>query len=270
MPATPHSARPALTGCPLARRLLAILMTVTLIAFVPQAAPAGELVVKVQPAEKVEWIGVVRRFNQDGTLARPVDPKARLDAPHCDARSAGASATFRDLPAGTYDVIVFLKDGTRLEGYHWPIFNEFDDPHDPAFASPPPDDVAALIREKISETRYYENRVSVLAMAGDEQQVRVLMQLLRDRATSFDAQFGAPVATLRYEVWQFSNNFGGWTRDRHSKVLHRVLDAKSRVLKQTWLWDPSLGGVEVSRAGTATLEYAVPSLPNLQKRPGLK
>ncbi len=234
----------------------------------PGRLSAGELAVTIEPAERVARVAVVRRFNLDGTPARKVDPKAKFESPHCDGSTNGHEARFRDLQPGVYDVIVFLKDGTRLEGYHWPPFGEFDDPDLPAFKTPPPEDVAELIREKIAGTRYHENKVTPLALAGSEKQVRVLMQLLRDRKTSFDAEFGAPVATLRYEIWQYTNHFGGWTRDRHSKVLHRILDAKSNVRKRTWLWDPQLGGLRVSRTNAGQkLTYRIPR--NLKSLPGL-
>jgi hypothetical protein len=235
-----------------------------------QTSVPGELRISIEPGSRVASIGVVRRFNDDGTLARKVDPRAKFESPFCDRQSKGASARFTGLKPGNYDVIVFLKDGTRIEGFHWPIFNEFDDPDDPAFKSPPAGDVQKLIREKIAAARYYENKVAPLAMAGNKEKVRVLMQLLRDEKTSFDKQFGAPVATLRYEVWQFTNHLGGWTRDRHSKVLHRILDARAKVRKRTWLWDRKLGGLRLTRERSSVkLEYRIPentkSLPGLRK-----
>lgn len=220
----------------------------------------GELVITIESKDRpVDSIGVVKRFNADGTPAREVDPKAQFGSPFRDAVARMNPAHFRDLKPGVYDAIVFLRDGTRLEGFHWPVFNEFDDPHDPVFNHAPPEEVDKLLRQRIAATRYYENKVTPLVLAGGDKQVRVLMQLLRDDKTSFDAQFGAPVATLRYEIWQFTNNFGGWTRDRHSKVLHRILDAKANVRKQTWLWDHKLGGLKITRSkDTLTLTYRIP------------
>ncbi|NOX54426.1 MAG: hypothetical protein GXP27_08280 [Planctomycetes bacterium] len=232
------------------------------------AVRAADLTIRVEPESRVAWIGIVRRFNDDGSLARPVDPKAKFEAPYCDRTARRATASFDRLPPGIYDAIVFLKDGTRIEGYHWPIFNEFEDPEDPVFQSPPPDEVAEIVREKILGKRYYENKVTPLDMAGDEERVRVLMQLLRDRKTSYDGQYGAPVATLRYEIWQFTNYYGGWLRDKKSKVLHRILDAKERLRKKTWVWDRKLGGFAVGKNSRGiTLRYRIPG--DLSKLPGL-
>jgi len=233
------------------------------------ASQAGELTISVAPDSRVASIGVVRRFDENGTLARPVNPKAKFEAPYYDQVISRGSAHFQNLLPGTYDAIVFLKDGTRLEGYHWPIFNEFDDPDDPAFATPPPDEVVQFLKDKIAGTRYYENKVTPLVFAGDEKHVRVLMQLLRDRKTSYDKKFGAPVATLRYEVWQFTNQYGGWVRDKHSKVLHRLLDSVANMRTKTWLWDRKLGGWKVTPDRAAmTVSYEIPA--DLTALPGLK
>jgi hypothetical protein len=210
---------------------------------------AGDLVVSVTPANRVARLGVVRRFDDEGALVRPVDPKAQFDAPYLDFVSESSPARFENLPAGIYDIIMFLDHGTRLEGFHWPMFGEFEDPEEPAFQHPPSDEVGEIIREQIAQNRYYENKVTPLALAGDDEHVRVLMQLLRDEKTSFDAQFGAPVDTLRYEVWQFTNHFGGWTRDKGAKVLHRILDARDRMNTRTWLWDRALGGIRITDDG---------------------
>lgn len=237
-------------------RLWLVIGTVLANLFSLGSVTAGDLVVSVTPADRVARLGVARRFDDDGALVRPVDPRARFDAPYLDFVTESSPARFENLPAGTWDVILFLDDGTRLEGYHWPMFNEFEDPDDPAFQHPPSDEVAEIIREQIAQNRYYENKVTPLALAGDDEHVRVLMQLLRDDKTSFDAQFGSPVATLRYEVWQFTNNFGGWTRDKGARVLHRILEARDRMHTRTWLWEEKLGGIRIADDGESVrLEY---------------
>ncbi|MBS0266866.1 MAG: hypothetical protein JSS02_33375 [Planctomycetes bacterium] len=208
--------------------------------------PAGELTVSIEPAERVASIGVVRRFGEDGQLLRPVDPKATFAAPYRDAKSESAPATFRDLPAGTYDVIVFLKDGTRLEGFHMPVFDELDETGPEAFSQPSSEEVQTEIRRLIKAGRYYENQVTPLFIRGNDEHARVLVQLVRDEPTSLDAEFGAPVASVRYELWQFTNRFGTWSRDRKSKILHRVLEAKAQLHKRRWLWTNTLGGIRLT------------------------
>ena len=43
----------------------------------------------------------------------------------------------------------------------------------------------------IAKSRHYENKVSPLFLAGDDKQVRILMQLVRDQPTSFDGDYGS-------------------------------------------------------------------------------
>jgi len=230
---------------------------------------AGRLDVSVEPAKSVDWIGVVRRFDADGNLVRKPDPKEVFDAPYCDARKQGNTAHFEGLKPGLYDVRLFLKDGTRLEGFHWSPFQEFDDPNDPAFKNPPAKEIEQSLRKRIAASRHYENKVMPLAFAGDKQHVRVLMQLLRDKPTSFDRMFGRPVATLRYELWQYTNHFGGWTRDNRRHVLHRLIAAKSQLRKRRWLWVRALGGLRVEAKGPVSqLSFRLPK--SLALLPGLK
>jgi hypothetical protein len=229
---------------------------------------AGELTVTIESADRVASVGVVRRFAEDGSLLRPIDPKATFDAPHRDAVAERVPATFRDLSTGTYDLIIFLKDGTRLEGIHIPVFDELDDVDSETFSRPPAEEVQTEIRKLIKSGRYYENKVTPLFLRGNEQHTRVLMQLVRDEPTSFDAEFGAPVATVRYELWQFTNRFGSWSRDRKSKVLHRVLEPKERLRKRRWLWTSALGGIRITgEAPDQKLTYRIPE--RLAELPGL-
>jgi hypothetical protein len=230
---------------------------------------AGELLVTIEPAGRVASVGVVRRFDGDGTLLRPVDPKAQFEAPHRDAVAERVPAKFGDLLPGTYDLIVFLKDGTRLEGFHIPVFDELEEAGGDSFSHPPPEEAEAEIRKQIKAGRYYENKVTPLFLRGDDEHVRVMIQLLRDEPTSLDAEFGAPVATVRYELWQFTNRFGTWSRDRKSKVLYRVLESKDRLRKRRWLWTGDLGGIVIT--DIAPRQKVIYRLPErLSDLPGLQ
>ena len=87
--------------------------------------------------------------------------------------------------------------------------------------------------------------------------MRILVQLVRDKPTSYDGDFGAPVATVRHEVWQYTNNYGGWVKDRRTEVLDRILMARSEFQKWTWVWEPRLGGIEVGTK-PVTVTYELP------------
>jgi hypothetical protein len=135
-------------------------------------------------------------------------------------------------------------------------------------SAPLPDDVRDGIRKDIANARHYENKVVPLFMTGDRKTVRVFVQLLRDKPTCFDAEFGAPVATLRHEFWQYANRGGGWVKDRKTKVVDRTLMAKDELRLWTWVWTAELGGIDVGTR-RANVEFKIPKAFNVTEFPGL-
>ncbi len=223
------------------------------------AAPAGELVVSLGTSENVTMVGAIQRFDDDGKPRAPVDPNAKIDRPRVDAqaeRGDGGRWVFRDLAAGTYDLVILTSRRGRVEGFRYPPITEFD-PFLPPDARPPDDETRDLIVRDIAKARHYENKVAPLYLAGNDKQVRILIQLVRDQPTSFDGDFGAPVATVRHEIWQYTNNYGGWIKDRRTEVLDRVLLPKAEFHRWTWVWEPKLGGIQVGRK-PASVSYELP------------
>ena len=179
-----------------------------------------------------------------------MDPKAKIAEPRVDARAVRQGSgkwIFRNLPPGRYDLVILGADHLRVEGFRYPPITEFD-PFLPPDAGGPEEETREWIVKHIAGSKHYENKVVPLFLAGDEKQVRILVQLVRDKATSFDADFGAPVATVRHEVWQYTNQYGGWVKDRRTEVLDRILMARSEFHRWTWVWEPRLGGIEVARS----------------------
>ncbi len=202
------------------------------------------------------------RWDEDGKPKPAVDPKAKIDAPFVDATARSLSEShwvFSNLPAGTYDLLILAPARKlRVEGFRYPPVLEFD-PFVPPDAEATPEETRDWIIKDISKSQHYENKVKPLFLAAaDKKQFRILMQLVRDKATSFDADFGAPVATVRHEVWQYTFNYGGWVKERKTAVLDRIIMAKADFHKWTWLWDPKLGNVQVS-SKPVQVEYRVPS-----------
>jgi hypothetical protein len=212
-------------------------------------ADAGDLTVSLSGPDSVTLVGAVRRWDGDGNPRVPIDPKAKIDSPRVDAtavRGGGGRWVFRDLPAGRYDLVVIRSDRVRVEGFHYPPNQEFE----PFWAPdrPPPDEATRrIVIKDIASSRHYENKVSPLFLAANEpgNEVRVLVQLVRDLPTSFDADYGKPVATARHEVWRYANRYGGWVKDRSTRVLERVLMARTEFEQWTWVWEPKLGGIVV-------------------------
>jgi len=223
------------------------------------AAPAGELVVSLGSSEGVTLVGAIRRWDDDGKAHAAVDPKAKIDSPRVDAQAEkrdGGRWIFPDLADGTYDLVILAAPRVRVEGFRYPPISEFD-----AFlaadAKEPEEEIRETITKHIARSRHYENKVSPLYLAGNDKQVRILIQLVRDQPTSFDGDFGAPVATVRHEIWQYTNNYGGWVKDRRTEVLDRVIMAKSEFRRWTWVWEPKLGGIAVGKKA-ASLSYELP------------
>lgn len=204
---------------------------------------AGDLTVNLGRSRGVTLVGAIRRWDADGNARAAVDPRAAIDAPRVDARAEPGPDgrwVFRNLADGRYDLVILAADRVRVEGSGYPPVNEFD-PFLPSNAGPPEDETRDVILKDIAGARHYENKVAPLFLAGDDRQVRVLVQLVRDQPTSF----GAPVATIRHEIWQYSNQNGGWVKDRRTKVLDRIILDRSELHRWTWIWKPQLGGITV-------------------------
>ena len=55
-------------------------------------------------------------------------------------------------------------------------------------------------------------------------------------------------AAIRHEIWQYTNNYGGWAKERRTRVLDRSILPRGDLRKWTWLWDPRLGAIVVKDA----------------------
>ena len=227
-------------------------------------APAGELAVTLHNGADVTLVGAFLRWDDDGNHRKPVDPKAQIDAPQVDATAVkrGDQWVFANLPAGKYDLVILGKDLLRIEGWHYPPVLEFDPAFPPTAACD--DEVRNFIVDDIRKSEHYENKVAPLYMGGDKKNVRVLVELIRDKATSYTKGFG----TMRIEVWQYDWNYGGWQKNKRTKVLHRIGMQVDELRKWTWVWEPKLGGIDV-KDDRVDLEYALPDRPDPQQLKGL-
>jgi len=84
-------------------------------------AEAAKVVVDLGKAE-VRAVGAIARWDQDGNFRRPVDPKAKIDAPQADYWAEQTSPgrwEFKDLPKGRYDLVILGKDRVRIEGFEF-------------------------------------------------------------------------------------------------------------------------------------------------------
>lgn len=221
-------------------------------------AVAAKLTLRLEGAERVTRVGALNRWDADGNPREPVDPKAAIDKPAVTAAAQRHSAgvwVFDNLSPGNYDLVILAEPQIRIEGFHYPPLLEFDSVW--LRGHTPPSDAWAQVTKEIAAARHYENKVAPLYFAGDAKQIRVLVQLLRDKPTSYDRQFGTPVATLRHEVWQFTNRYGGWVKERRTKVFDRILMARRELAYWAWIWTPALGGIQVA-AEPINVSYKIP------------
>jgi hypothetical protein len=231
------------------------------------SARAARVTLELRGGEGAALVGAVARWDQDGNHRRPPDANAKIDAPYVDhkaTKTGPTTWTFADLPDGTYDlVIVAPARRGRVEGWTYVPVKEFD-PFFPPDAKVKDAETRALIVDDIEKSRHFENKVEPLYLGGDEKTVRVLVMLIRDQPTSYTPGAG----TIRHEIWQYTWNYGGWLKEKRTKVLDRVLMQVSDLRQWTWLWDAKLGGIEVKGSPLA-IEYEMPKPSGTRELKGL-
>jgi hypothetical protein len=230
----------------------------------------GSIHVTLRNSDRVVLVGAVRRWDPDGNHLKPVNPKARIDSPEVTAKARKTSNNvwvFDKLLPGRYDLVILGKEHLRIEGFHYPPVMEFD-PFFPSRGMDPDDKDRDWVVKDIAKGRHYENKVAPLYLAGDQKQIRILVQLVRDQPTSYDAEVGYPVATVRHEVWQYTQRFGGWSKERSTKVLDRILLPRAEFGRWTWIWEPRLGGIEIESGKSIAIDYKIPGRITAEKHPG--
>jgi hypothetical protein len=231
------------------------------------AAPshAAKLTVEIAGVQGVQWVGAVDRWDQDGNHRQPPDKDAKIDAPFVDAKAKSAGEgqwVFENLKPGKYDLVIFAEGRVRIEGFTYVPVREFD-----PFIKPdaqPEEDATDFVLDHVKNSKHYENKVEPLLLAGDKKAIRVLVMLIRDLPTSYTPGAG----TMRHEVWQYTWQYGGWQKEKRTKVLDRVLMQVSDLRQWTWLWDPKLGGIEIKDA-PVTVKYQAPRKTDENKLKGL-
>lgn len=234
------------------------------------AVELGNLESAVGGAQNIALVGAIARWDADGNAKRTPDTKAKIDAPYVDATAkheGGNRWLFRDLPKGKYDLVVLSKDRLRLEGFCYVPIKEFD-PFFSGDAKVDDEDTREFILGDIKKSPHYENIVEPLYLGGQEKAVRVLMMLVRDKATSYESDL-PNAATIRHEMWQYTEQYGVWQKEKRTKVLDRIIVSRDELHKWTWLWDPKLGGIEIAEEPVA-VKYALPDRAAQKKGQGLR
>ena len=228
-------------------------------------ADAAKLTVRLTGGQRIVLVGAMHRWDQDGNALKPTNKDAIIDKPEAEAnavKAADGAWVFRDLKPGRYDLVLLGANKLRIEGFEYVPVLEFD-PFIPGTATCE-DEAREFIENDIRKSEHYENKVEPLCLGGDKKVIRVLVQLIRDKPTSYTPGAG----TMRHEIWQYTFNYGGWAKERRTRVLDRHLLQVSELRQWTWLWDPKLGGIEVKKQ-PVHIQYTVPKEPDPTKLKGL-
>lgn len=220
---------------------------------------AADLTINLTGSEKISYVGAFQRWDMDGNPTRPVNEKGKIEQPEVDATATNAGGgkwTFKNLKPGKYDLVLMGPNRLRIEGWEYAPVLEFD-PFFPPTSTIADESVREYLVDHIKKSRHYENKVVPLYLGGDSKNVRILMMLIRDQKTSYEGDFPG-AATIRFEIWQYDFQYGGWTKNRRTRVMHRVLLHRDDLRKWTWLWEPKLGAIEV-KSNDVSIDYAIPS-----------
>jgi len=159
--------------------------------------------------------------------------------------------------------VICAGDKVRIEGFQFAPVLEFD-PTTWRDATVEDEDAREYGLDHSRKSQHYENKVVPLYLGGDERVIRALVMLIRDKPTSYKPGAG----TIRHEIWQYTWQYGGWAKEKRTRVLDRLLLQVSELRRWTWLWDPKLGGIEV-KGEPVTIEYEVPRGTDRAKLQGL-
>ena len=238
-------------------RFASVVLSLAIVCAGAGRAAAAKVTVELSGDEGVALVGAVERWDLDGNHKRLPDQKAVIDAPYVDVRAKQTAPgvwVFDNLPKGTYDLVILAPaKKLRVEGFTFVPVREFD-PFFPGDATVKDQESRDYIVDHIKNSRHFENKVEPLYLGGDEKAVRILVQLIRDQPTSYEPGAG----TIRHEIWQYSWQYGGWAKEKRTKVLDRILMQVGELRQWTWLWDPKLGGLSVD-AAPVTVKYVVPT-----------
>ena len=233
----------------------------------PALATAAKVTVNLGNAQGVTQVGAIERWDDDGNHRKPPDPKAKIEAPAVDAtaRDEGAGHwVFKNLPKGKYDLVILADGRRRIEGFQYVPVREFDPFFEPNMGID--EETRDFILDDIKKSPQYENVVEPLYLVGNKKAVRVLMMLIRNKPTTYDEMPNA--ATIRHEIWQYSWNYGGWQKEKRTKVMDRAILNRDDLRKWTWLWDPKLGGIDVG-SRPISIQYQLPKSSGGRKLKGL-
>jgi hypothetical protein len=211
------------------------------------------------PPERVKQVRLIDRDDPANALTK----QARVFAATFDRRTGRFTA--ENLPRGFYDLMI-ETDAGPIDGVN---LRDTPDPFDlapPTGEKPPLDDEdRRWIQNYVDSMKTFENRKRLVAIGGNGERAKALVELIRDQPTTLDRD-----AIWRVEVWEFRKQYGAWRRVKWAALYRRKMPvAELRALK--WLFDPALGGLPAQAGCTTDLgEYRIPEKldPAMGRSPG--
>ena len=158
-------------------------------------------------------------------------------------KTAAGAFSVDDLPPGaSYDLVIDLADG-RLEGIDMRVPRS-----DYVEEQPLSDEDRETILKKLDAMNKFEDRMGVLALAGNIQHAVVLINKLRTKPF-YASQPGEVV--WRAERWRFERPEETWVKvqDELFTVLYRERLPASAYARKSILFDAALGGLDPGRNG---------------------
>ncbi len=224
------------------RTKLALLFSLLLTAGAfPSLAGAAEIRGKISPVVRLRSLEAIERTR-----------KKRYQAA-VDWQAGGFA--LRDLPLGTYDLVVTTKDAT-IEGVNL----EVTQPSGAAEKSPSPlaEKDIQRIGELIKHMKTFEEHKRILLLEGRDNRARVLVELMRTGKTTLASSKSFVV--WRVEVWDYVKLYGTWRRKRGlGEVIERKRLEKAAFTHFNWLFDPVLGGITLTdSAEIREFDYQIP------------
>jgi hypothetical protein len=230
------------------RQGISILLSCLLAQSTAIAAGKGTITGKVDQGAAVTSIVAVDRDAPEKRHPGVVDAKT-------------GEFTIKDLPLGTYDVIIEIKGGVTLEGVNIKV------PHSDYEEEQPQtkEDVAAV--KKISmDLNKFENEIEIMGVFGNIQHAAVVLNKLRT-TPFYESKPGEVI--WRLEVWRFEKPEDHWVKrsDELATVHYRKRCHKDVYAKVSLTLEPALGGIELTEKQPSAKLEAV-SLPDT--KPGVR
>jgi hypothetical protein len=215
-----------------------------------RASTVGRIEGEIEPVGSVVKVSAVDRDVKQEAVGKEVKVREIVGR----ILRGGAGYVIEATP-GTYDLHVELKGSPRLgDAPSDGRIIEGADLRGPE-RSEKPEPLKTRDRDRITDVakkmRTWSDEKHVLAIEGAAGRAKALVKLVRTEPTSYDGEFGEPIAVVRWEIWNFRKYTGSWRREPKAKVLRRFLFPKRKLAELRWEFDPALGGVDI-RPGEAT------------------